>query len=241
MMKKTENLQRVLDYYEFEVDNYNNLKVIVDEKKGLVYSQTIFTFGLNEESEQLCADNKYAPQIVRDLIAENKAVIVSSFEIIGALKGFTADQTHKLQYGFGLRTKEYLDTILFESKYVKHQVNWDEPQYKGETVKVGDFKTFYGDSPIEVGLSENGLWCASFTIPHPPDDYSINKIYFKEKPSLKNILAVETIRDLDFKFFKKEIHETFHCWECGCEVHWLDTKGCTKQKIENMKERHCGC
>lgn len=76
------------------------------------------------------------------------------------------------------------------------------------------------------------------------DDYVIITHIFSKKPNdLRGILLIiDLINDIVFKITSGNWKDTYKCWECGQEKHWLDgNESGIVNKYNAKKEKYCGC
>lgn len=67
---------------------------------------------------------------------------------------------------------------------------------------------------------------------------------FDHAPTLEDIRTAETVNDARWDLGRK-IKETFRCWECGQECHWLDSdvqgENSLKERLDRARSAYCGC
>lgn len=145
----------------------------------------------------------------------------------------------KNYHGLYCLNKIYIDKILENIGLIEEKHGWDEESFK----VIKQYSTWInltGSGYVDVGMLDDGRYIAQYCVQTDIDDYDITRLYFDHMPSEKDILTAKLIADIEFYFC---IHKksTFKCWECGNEVHWLDTPGNLEEKFENLKEKYCGC
>ena len=124
--------------------------------------------------------------------------------------------------GFGLRVKEYLESVKKSIGYTGQETIDD---YSGVFADDDLVKTeyFYTDSYAEI------------------DNFGEIKYYFDHEPSEKEIQTAISLSLAKTNFKIGRWKEEFTCWECGRKVHFLDIKGDFLDKIHCMEDRYCGC
>lgn len=90
-------------------------------------------------------------------------------------------------------------------------------------------------------LEKGERFCAEIAYRTAIDDFNIETHIFNRFPSEKDVKEIRAIIDLEFNFKFGRLNPVFTCWECGHKSHWLDVRGDLRTKIDNLKERYCGC
>lgn len=149
------------------------------------------------------------------------------------------------------RTQSYLDTVKANIGYTGRNQSeevdiFDICKLKGfaEPERLYAFSGYLNSSPIEVYKYVNSdgelRYCAQISY-MVQDAYVIETLIFTKEPTYKNVLTARQIGSLVFDIEYQGAPQTFACRECGCHTHWLDTPGDLNDKIENLKNRYCGC
>lgn len=222
-------INKIKEYYKPEISGVNLILTINNNKKYLYindHKKIILTFGVSAKTEE-------------------EAIKVGGFkttsnELFKLLYPKEWDEV-KDRYEPDKRTKKYLDSVKNNIGYIKTEADYNEIK-----INVVDKHFIWigvtGDGYVSVGQDDNNNWIAQYSIRTAIDDYTIVKHYFNKKPSVKDILMTERLKDINWYFnYNGWDKNTFICWECGIRHHWLDCPGDLMEKWENFKERYCGC
>lgn len=224
-------LEKLKPFYSF-ANEYGNLIVIRNDNGNKKYipctnNPLYFTFGIPaksiDEAEQLVADGK--------------AIKIISSEIHREFYGLDDEGLCMKMHGYDLRTKEYFYVLKQNIGLLDEKHGYDEEEFiNKETIVI-----WMNTSDVEIGKTQDGCWCAQWSIRTAIDDYDITRVYFSRKPTKKDILTAQRLADLSYSFFLKKLKPVFECWECGRIVHWLDCEGDFDKKADNLIDSYCGC
>jgi hypothetical protein len=144
---------------------------------------------------------------------------------------------HYHLHGCGERTKKYLDACKSNLSLLRSD--------GGEDLTIDKtwekFADGYVGSEDFFRKETNGGWVAGFAVQYDIDGVYEHRYYFSKRPSRKDILTAKLIDDIKMKFSFGDLQETFNCWECGKETHWLDVGGNLEEKFDKLKDKYCGC
>lgn len=85
----------------------------------------------------------------------------------------------------------------------------------------------------------DGQWVYEINVQYEIDCFASTHYSFDHLPTEKDIDVASMIENFEHYFVFKPMR--FSCWECGKETHWLDTPGDLRDKINNHREKYCGC
>jgi hypothetical protein len=151
------------------------------------------------------------------------------------------------------KTQKYFESIRNNMGYIGSNAGWNSFKDIAEKKDIRDYSLvqvykspYFG---IDVGdieiyqYNKDGetKFCAEFGYRTAIDDYCIETHIFNQFPSLKNIILLRKIDNLEMEFKYNHFNPIIKCWECGCESHWLDFEGTVDEKINALEENYCGC
>jgi hypothetical protein len=219
------------DYYEIEKDTASEMLYLVNKQNGqrklipMRDGHLFLTYGANVKVEEL-----------EKLIAEGKAIMLDSKTIYKEVYSWDDDTLCRKFYGYDHRTAKYFEAVKNNMGFVRESHGYEEEDLRDSyEVKVWD-----NASPVEIGKTKDGLWCAQFSQRTNVDDYDITRFYFRNKPTKTNIVTLNLISQIEMDFMMRTMKLEFNCWECGRHVHWLDVPGDIFEKYECAKDERCG-
>ena len=230
------NLEKIKSYYKIE-EKRGQLGLISPNGKKKIFPMPSYklpiyiTFdkkveGSSKEEKKAFAEKK---------VEEGEFLKILALDLYREYYDWSEEDEYFHVHGFSKRTGSYLDAVLENIGYIKTIHGYDEADYEGETVALDAYFNASG----ELGLTKEGEWCASLHYQTAIDDYNVEKIYFKNKPSTNDVRIAVDIKDLKFKFAYKGLKEVFTCWECGHKRHWLDIEDDFTQKYNKLEEKCC--
>jgi hypothetical protein len=147
------------------------------------------------------------------------------------------------------RTRKYFDAIksnigflgmnATESggiEYILNKKGLEPP------VKIKSYAGYVNSSNIDIykyDVSGETRYCAELCYWADIDAFVFETYIFNKMPSRNDIITIRNIGNAEFDINFKGLNLEFDCWECGNRVHWLDTKGSLKDKIDHAKEKFC--
>jgi hypothetical protein len=221
---------KIESFYKVIPDEHGNLFIENGKRKLIPRTADYFYFVFGnqcktkDEAEKLCE--------------EGKALKITGEQLYKHYFNWTDDELYMNFYGYDLKTKEFLKEIRDSLGFIREDHGWDEEKLIDSPRKI---KCWDNVNEVEIGRNDKGEWCAQFAVQTAIDDYDIVKYFFLNEPSRDDIITLDFISRIEFKFFMRHIKPTFVCWECGVETHWLDIKGDIFKKYEALEDRYCGC
>lgn len=238
---------KVNDFYEIEVtesekcfshmsayikNKITGNKIRVPHGMGKIYL-------INDESLEVEKLRKTSKEMVEELVDQGKLLKLTWKDIWVDYIGIDEDTYLEYIYGYDKRTRLYLEKVIENIGLLGEKHGWDEEEF--EIIKqYSIWGNLTGSGYVDVGKLDDGRYIAQYCFQTDIDDYDITRLYFDHMPSKNNIETVKLIEDIKFYFCTRK-KSTFRCWECGNEVHWLDTEGNLETKFENLKNGYCGC
>lgn len=159
----------------------------------------------------------------------------------------TDDDFCKLENGYSLHTKQYLDDQRAKiglSRYTVASNDSGDDAGKLETIPMVEFPlpvylnadTRIGTLPDNTTVVETSYW---YTV----DDFAVIKIYFDHDPTTAEVLDAFAIKDAEdyFRRAQEDDAEYFVCRTCEHRVQWTEVPGNVREKIDKLKARWCGC
>lgn len=200
-----------------------------DNKRSQIHytKKTLYILGKHRPSNADEAD---------ELAAQGIIVKTTGIEIYDAVFEYSEEDKCKLLFGYGLKTKNYLEGCKAKVGYIETDCGeeWDELE-NSESLSY-----CLNTSNIEVGkCKDKNIYCAQYFIRTDIDDYMIVKHYFKEKPNRSKIELIEDISQIEQKLRTGMLSEEFTCWECGNKIHWVDTFNNFADRKEALYDRCC--
>lgn len=145
---------------------------------------------------------------------------ITELELINDIFHLSAEEICFYKNNYSLRTEKYFNEVKKRIGFIGHETISD-----GHAWAIDFEKTKYYHTETHSGI----------------DDYGEVNYYFDHSPSLNDIKTAKLIVDVQIDFHLKRCKETFKCWECGNETHWLDVKGNFFEKVDCLYDRYCGC
>lgn len=149
------------------------------------------------------------------------------------------------------RTEKYFEAIRENKGYIGCNHGWygiqeilDKKSSGVEAKLIKSYPGYFNSDDIniyEYFVNGNKRYCAELSYQTDIDDFNIETHIFSKFPSEKDVKEIRSIMELEFDFKFNRLNPEFTCWECGHKVHWLDFKGKIQDKIDNLKEKYCGC
>lgn len=225
----TKIIEQIKEYYTIEDNNGRLTLSDGDYKKNLFKtgSSVVLTFGKKVKKED-----------VEKEIELGNVIKIPEIDIYKLYFNWDDERYSMERYGYDLRTSEYLANTQKNIGYIETKHGWDEIELT-ESRSFPIFSIAVGKS--ELGVTESNKWCYQFGYPAGIDDYNIEKIYFNKRPNKQDIIMARQIETIKLNFFLRRARPEFTCWECGSRNHWLDIPGELGDKVENLKEKYCGC
>lgn len=120
-----------------------------------------------------------------------------------------------------------------------------------EQVATHDLGSAVGQGKVQAEVyqyeSPNGngtLFVATWGLRVDIDAVVFPILTFEQKPSLEDIQTAELVRDARWELGRK-VQETYRCWECGQETHWLDSEvqgqNSLDERLDRARDQYCGC
>ena len=237
------DMNRINQFYEIKVNKNNHknitIKKLSNDKERIVplYDRYIYL-----DLDYFESNPKVETEEEFDKLAEeNKIIKLYVPNLFQAYFGWSDEELKervvKSTYGYDERTLNYLNSIKENLNFVEEKNGWDEERFI-ESKKYNSL--FAGiSSQLEIGLIEDGKWCAQYSFQTAPDDYNIRRLYFSKRPTSRDVKKIITLRDLELEFRFDGLNPIFNCYECGREVHWLDFPGGLTEKIDALKDGIC--
>jgi hypothetical protein len=223
-----DTFKRINDYYHIHENVGKMLSSNVNgEKKVIPLNENylFFTFG-----------NKVDKINIEKEVEIGNIIKIRGIDLYKNFYKWDEETCLKKAYGYDKRTFAYLNKIKENTGFIEEKHGYDEEKI----ISSQNVFVWFNASEVEIGQTKEGQWCAQFSKQTDIDDYDITRLYFSKKPSVKTILTITTLSSLEFDFKYNRIKESFNCWECGREMHWLDVQGDFSEKVEHLKERFCG-
>lgn len=180
---------------------------------------------------------KYLHINMKNKIVLGGYVETTAMEIYRAYNpNVTDDEVFTLQNGYGLRTAAYFDKVKNEHGFL----GWDVTDDSSEFGSSSEDKIQAGRKECRM-YADGDKWTVYWADFCPPDDLTFQAMFFSRKPTVGDIEFMMAATDIEGDISLRRIPETFVCWECGREVHWLDIEGGLREKAEGARDRYCGC
>lgn len=167
---------------------------------------------------------------------KGEIIKTTGLDLVAALLEWDDDKIFAHTHcGRDRRTVAYIDKIKESHGIVDRKGYTDEavPELEGShLVKEAIHQSAY------LGQID-GQWVYEINVQYEIDGFASTHYYFDHRPTEKDIEVANMIENFELHFVHKSM--TFTCWECGKETHWLDTPGDLRAKVDNRREKYCGC
>jgi hypothetical protein len=156
------------------------------------------------------------------------------------------------------RTETYLDAIEDDIGLLDRQsteagpanVLMDKEGIEHEQVASYDLGGRFGQGDVRVYRYQSPndrrtLYVATWGLRVAIDAVLFPILTFDHKPSREDIRTSETLRTARWDLGRK-IDQTYQCWECGQDTHWLDADpqgepNDLQSRLDRAERRYCGC
>lgn len=238
---------KVNDFYEIEVmeskkcalgmsayikNKITGKKIMIPYSMGKIYL-------INDESLEVEKLREISKEMVEELVDQGKLLKLTWKDIWVNYVGIDEDIYLEYIDGYDKRTRLYLKKIIENIGLLGEKHGWDEEKF--EIIKqYRIWINLTGSGYVDIGKLDDEKYIAQYSIQTDVDDYDVTRLYFDHMPTKNDIETVKLVDDIEF-YFCTHKKSTFKCWDCGSEVHWLDTEGNLETKFENLKNGYCGC
>lgn len=161
-------------------------------------------------------------------------------EIITELYHPTAEQWCEYEFGYSLRTKKYLDAVSERIGLLEMDCSDSADIIKNDTTIKVNYSIWYTSFMSKVD--------EKYVVQHirrvEIDTWLIYTFVFDKRPNDKIIRTSFNLYDVQRNMnnrFPDKYRETYRCYECNRETHWLDVEGDFNRKYECLTEKYCGC
>lgn len=226
-------IDQIKKYYDLDVDREKIsialMKKGTGDKRYIVYTATRPYFLIC--GVELTDDVKANPESYLD----QGIIKITGAELYHLI--WNEEACLKRFCGFDMRTKNYIESCKKNVGFLRMESGWDGLEFTKDFELEVWINT---NNAVECGRNKAGEWVAQYGIRTDIDDYTIFSYVFNRKPDKRMILDIEAIYNLEISFARLGT-DTFKCWECGRELHWLNVEGTLKEKISALEENYCGC
>lgn len=177
-----------------------------------------------------------------DEALQGGALFLRALDIYKAYYNLNEEETCYLEHGFGLRSWKYNQSTMDEIGLIRMDERVDStsngnpsdlPEYSPVLCDFLNAAAHYG----KVG----DAWLVEIASWYVIDDYVVEKFYFSKRPTQDSLHVALDVRKV-CKLLKDRRSETYTCWECGRELHWLDCiPNGIHEKLNCLEEKYCGC
>lgn len=221
--------EKIESFYNVIPDEYGNLYIERDGKKNLVPKCTNYFYFIFDNP-------RGSLEYVEKLCEEGKAFKISCDQLYKHYFNWSDEELCLRFYGYDLRTKQYFEQVKKDIYFIREDHGYDEEKLSDIT----EIECWFNTSKIEVGKTEQGEWCAQFSMRTSIDDYDITRYYFRNKPTKEDIMIIDLISSIEFNFFTGRLSCEFICYRCGSLKHWLDIEGSIFVKYKYLSNS-CDC
>lgn len=238
---------KINDFYEIEIEKSKNSAFGVTASicnkitgsKTRAYCGTGTIFLMNDDNLDVKELKEASKEKMNELANQGMLLKLTWKDIWVDYIGIDEDVYLEYINGYDKRTRLYLEKVLKNIGLIEEDCGWEEEKF--EILKqYSIWGNLTGSGYVDVGRLEDGKYIAQYSYRTDIDDYEIVKLYFDHLPTEKDIRTSRLVNDIEV-YFSMYRRSTFVCWECGRDVHWLDTEGNLEVKFMNLKKKYCGC
>lgn len=163
------------------------------------------------------------------LVSSGAALRVCPRAIYMEYYGIPEAEMATIVRGYDARTDAYLSTISARIGF--DHAEWNEDP--SHTTALADIDICHW----AIGTTPDGQWVAQKFMRE-----ACRELFFSRRPSLSDIATADMIATIRDTFEAGgRISDTYTCWECGREAHWLDVPGTLSEKFDAARDHYCGC
>lgn len=223
-------IEKMKDRYSIEDVNGDLILVRFSDSHRKKLSRYPYKIFLNIGNITINSDTD-----IEKMKEKGKLIETTEIDIYKEFYNWDEETYHYNLHGCDIRTTEYLDNILKDIGFIK-VLNGHKEESMTDVLKI--------NPATYLGKTKDNEWCYQVAYQQGVDNYNIQRIYFKNKPSPSDITIAQEIDSMKFYLIYNGlgVKLTFNCWKCGRSVHWLDTfHNSFNSKLEGLKEKYCGC
>lgn len=187
-----------------------------------------------------CAEAKTKEEAIAS-VQRGIGLITTGAKIYRAFYGGTDEEYAFRCVNYSQRAFEAIREEKKRLSFLKEKFEEDGPLLDCEPESMHTFVGAINSSEIQVGLLENGLWCAQFGIQADIDAFYTLYYFYAARPSEEDFWDTHRLLCIEKDLQSGKRKEEFTCRECGAKVFWLDCGDSIYQCAERADERYCGC